>query len=75
MTREQAGEFIDGLDDEALTRLIAELMWFQVTHRALDNGPTRLADLQRLMAAAAREHVVDVLTGESVTPVVQRGNA
>jgi hypothetical protein len=68
VTRDVAAAFLDGLDDAGLTRLISELMWFQVTRNGVTNGPPgALADLRRLMASAAREHVIDRLTGEPET--------
>jgi hypothetical protein len=69
LTREQAAAFLDGLSDAGLTRLVSELMWFQVTNRgANDPGlAPKLADLKRIMVSAAREHVIDRLTGEPAT--------
>lgn len=68
MTREQAGALLDSLDESALTRLVSELMWYQVTRKGLtEPSSPALADLRRIMAGAAREHVIDRLTGEPTT--------
>lgn len=67
LTRDVAAAFLDGLDDAGLTRLISELMWFQVTRNGVKEGEGTLSDLRRLMASAAREHVIDRLTGEPET--------
>jgi len=69
VTREQAAAFLDSLSDEGLTRLVSELVWFQVTSRgAGDPGlAPKLTDLKRIMVSAAREHVIDCLTGEPAT--------
>lgn len=69
MTRAEAGAFLDSLGDAGLTSLISELMWFQVTNKAhrAEVGTSRLADLRRIMADAAREHAIDRLTGEPAT--------
>ncbi len=68
LTRDQAAALLDSFDDAGLTRLTSELMWFQVTRKALESGGAdKLADLRRLMASAAREHVIDALTGEPAT--------
>ena len=61
MTREQAAVFIDSLTDEGLTKLVSELMWYQITKRSETVAPSStdaIADVRRIMARNAREHLI-----------------
>jgi hypothetical protein len=73
LTRADAATLLESFDDDRLTRLISELMWFQVTRKGLEQpSQGHLADLKKLMAEAAFEHVLDVLTGEPATDPMPR---
>ena len=61
MTAEQAAAFVDSLTDEGLTKIVSELMWYQITKRSetvVPSSTDAIADVRRIMARNAREHLI-----------------